>query len=159
MSRGWLRHMCYLYRLITTQKTSYLFNSIPPKLNSLRHCTTYTVMRCRNYYSNMREWNKLSIEIQNSTSYQQFRKSLFFFTKPASSALFSIHCTVGVKLVLRLRLGFRLFCENKFRHSLHDALNPVSPCTLDPKITSNYLLCCHNFSSARLALMNYLDRS
>ena len=82
-SRRWLRRMRYFYKLIKTRKPLYLFNLIPPKLNSLRHPNTYSVMRCRNdYFKNsfipyvVREWNKLSTEIRNSTSYQQYRKSL-----------------------------------------------------------------------------------
>ena len=74
-SRRWLRRMCYFYKLIKTQKPLYLFSLIPQKLNSLRHPNTYSVMRCRNnYFKNsfipyvMREWNKLSTEIRNSTS-------------------------------------------------------------------------------------------
>ena len=31
----WLRRMCYFYKLSKTQKPLYLFNLIPPKLNSL----------------------------------------------------------------------------------------------------------------------------
>ena len=49
-SRRWLRRMCCFYKLIKTQKPLYLFNLIPPKLNSLRHPNTYSVMRCRNDY-------------------------------------------------------------------------------------------------------------
>ena len=47
-SRRLLRCMRYFYKLIKTQKPLYLFNLIPPKLNSLRHIST--VMRCRNDY-------------------------------------------------------------------------------------------------------------
>ena len=47
-SRRWLRRMCYFYKLIKTQKSLYLFSLIPPKLHSLRHPNTYSVMRYRN---------------------------------------------------------------------------------------------------------------
>ena len=87
-SRRWLRRMCYFYKLFKTQKPLYLFNLIPPKLNSHCHPNTYSVMRCRNDYFKkffipyaVREWNKLSTEIRNSTSYQQFRKLLLSFIK------------------------------------------------------------------------------
>ena len=156
--------MCYFYKLIKTQKLLYLFNLIPPKLNSLRHPNTYSVMRCRNdYFKNsfilyvVREWNKLSTEICNSTSNQQFRKSCLCFIKPTCSSLFSIHHLVGVKLLVRLRLGFRHLHEHKFRHNFHDTLNPLCSCSLEPKTTSHYLLCYHNFFSSRLALMNDLN--
>ena len=64
-------------QIIKTQKPLHLFNLIPQKLNSLRHPNTYSVMRCRNdYFKNsfipyvVREWNRLSIEVCNSTSCQ-----------------------------------------------------------------------------------------
>ena len=105
----------------------------------------------------MREWNKLSTEIRNSTSYQQFRKSLLSFIKPTCSSLFSIHHAVVVKLLIRLRLGFSHLRENKFRHNFHNTLNPLCSCSLEPETTSHYLLRCHKFSSSRLALMNDLN--
>ena len=105
----------------------------------------------------MREWNKLSTEIRNSISYQQFTKLLLSFIKPTCSSLFSIHHPVGVKLLVRLRLGFSHLREHKFRHNFPDTLNPLCSCSLEPETTSHYLLCCHNFSSARLAVMNDLN--
>ena len=121
-------------------------------------------MRCRSdYFTNsfipyvVREWNKRSTEILNSTSYQQFRKSLLSFIKPTCSSLFSIHHPVGVKLLVRLRLGFSHLREHKFRHNFHDTLNPLCSCSLEPETTSHYHLCCHNFSSSRFALMNDLN--
>ena len=152
------------FKLIKTQNPLYLFSQISPKLNSLRHPNTYSVMRCRNdYFKNsfipcvVREWNKLSTEIRNSTSYQQFKKSLLSFIKPTCSSLFSIHHPVGVKLLVRLKLGFSHLHEHKFRYNFHDTLNPLCPCRLKPETTSHYLLHCHNFSSSRLALMNDLN--
>ena len=107
-----LRRMFYFYKLIKTKKLLYLFYLILPKLNSLGHPNTYSVVRCRNdYFKNsfithvVREWNRLSTEICNSTSCQEFRKSLSSFIKPTCSALFSIHHPVGVKLLVRLRYG------------------------------------------------------
>ena len=35
-SRRWLRRACNLYKLVTTQKSLYHFNLIPPKLNPFR---------------------------------------------------------------------------------------------------------------------------
>ena len=139
--------------LITTQSSLYLSYLIPPKLNSLRHPNTYSVMRCRKgYFKNsfttdvVREWNQLSTEIRNSTSYQQFRKSFFSFIKLTCLTLFSI----SLFSVFHLR-------NHKFKHNFLVTLNPLCYCGLDPETTSHYLLCCNNFSSARSALMNDLN--
>ena len=102
---------------LQTLKPLYLFNLIPPKLNSLRHPSTYSLMRCRNdYFKNsfipyvVKEWNRLSTKIRNSTSWQQFRKLLLSLIKPSCSSLFSVHDLVGVKLLIRLRLSFNYSC-------------------------------------------------
>ena len=105
----------------------------------------------------MREWNRLSNEIRNLTSCQEFRKSLLSFIKSTCSSLLSFHHPVGVKLLVRLRLGYSHLREHTFRHNFHDTVNPLCFCSLDHETTSHYLLCCRNFSSARLALMNDLN--
>ena len=163
-SRRWLRRICYFYKLIKTEKLLHLVYLIPPKLNSLRHPNTYPVMRCRNdYFKNsftlyvVREWKRLRTENRNSNSSQEFRKSLLSFIKPTCSFLFSIHHSVGVKLLLRLRLGFSHLYDHKFRQNFHDTLNPLCSCSPERETTSHYVLCCHNFSAARLVVMNDLN--
>ena len=99
----------------------------------------------------MREWNKLSTEICNSTSYQQFRKSFLSIIKPTCSSLFSIYHTTGAKLLVRLRLDFTHLRKHKFRHNFHDTLNSLCSCSLEPETTSYYLLCCNNFPSATIS--------
>ena len=120
-------------------------------------------MRCRNNcFKNsfipyvVREWNRLSTEIRNSTSCQEFRKSLLSFIKATCSSLFSIHDPVSVNLLVRLRLVLSHLREYKFRHNLHGTLNPLCSCSHEPETSSHYLLCCHNFSSVLLSLMNDL---
>ena len=107
----------------------------------------------------MKEWNRLSTEIRNSNSCQEFRKPLSSFIILTCSSLFSIHHSVSVKLLVRLRLGFSHLREHKFRHNFHDTLNPSCSCSLEPETTLHYLLCWHNFSSTRLALMNDFRKS
>ena len=156
--------MHYFCKLIKTQKWLYLFSLIPPKRNSLRHYNTYSVIRCRDDYLKhyfipyvFKEWNRLSTKIRNSLSCKEFRKLLSSFTKTTCSSRFSIHRPIGVKLLVRLRLGFSHLREPKFRQNFQDALNPLCSCCLEPETTLNYLLCRHNFSSANLGLINDLN--
>ena len=62
-----------------------------------------------------------------------------------------------LKLLVGLRLGFSHLHERKFRYNFNDTLNPLCYCSLQPETASCYLLCYHNFSSARSALMNDLN--
>ena len=111
--RIWLRCMCYFYKLIKSQILLHLFNLIPPKLNSLRHPNTYSVMRCRNdYFKNsfipyvVRERNSLGTEIRNSTSYQQFRKSLLSFIKPTCSSLLFYSSPCWCQIISKIETCF-----------------------------------------------------
>ena len=105
----------------------------------------------------MREWNRLSTETHNSTSCQEFRKSLLSFIKLTCSSLFFIHELAGVKLLVRLRLGFSHLREHKISQNFHDTLNPLCSCSFELETTSHYLFCGHNFCYARLALKNDLN--
>ena len=155
--------MCYFYKPIKTEKPLYLLSLIPTKLDSLRHPNTYSVIRCKNNYFKIyfipylvREYNRLSTEVCISISCQEFRKPLLSLIKPTSSSLFSIHHPVGVKWLVRFRLGFSHLFEHKFRHNFHETMNPLCSCILEPETTSHYLLCYHSFSFACLTLMNDL---
>ena len=144
-SRIWLKRMCYFYKLIKIQKPLHLFNLIPPKRNSFCHPNTYSVLRCRNdHFKNsflpyvVREWNRLSTKIRNSTFCQEFRKYVLSFIKPICSSLIPIHRHNGVKLLVTLRLGFSHFGKHKVSHSFLDTLNPLCSCILDHETTSNH---------------------
>ena len=85
-SRRWLRRMCFICKLIKTQKPLYLYNLISPKLNSLLHPNTYSVMRCRNdCFKNsfihyvVRGWDRLSNEIRFYLSLNQLALHCFLF--------------------------------------------------------------------------------
>ena len=65
--------------------------------------------------------------------------------------LFSYHNPVGVKSLIRLKLGFSYLHEGKFRHNFYDTMNPLCSCSLEPETISFDLLCCLKFSSSHLA--------
>ena len=48
-NKKYITHL-FFYKLIATQKPLYLFNLIHPKLSSLSHPNTYSVMKCRGNY-------------------------------------------------------------------------------------------------------------
>ena len=105
----------------------------------------------------MRERNKQNTDIRNSTSYQQFKKSLLSLIKSTCCQIFFIHKPDGVTWLVALRLRLIHLCEHKFRHNFHDTLNLLCPYRLKSEKTSHYLSRCHNFSSTSLAIMNDLD--
>ena len=75
----------------------------------------------------MREWNN-----------QQSRKLLLSFIKPICSTPFFIHHPVGVKLLVRLRVGFSHLRGHKFRQNFHYTLNSLCSCSFEPETTLHY---------------------
>ena len=73
----------------------------------------------------MNNWSKLDLKVRNSASYLSFKNALINFVRPSDNKIFNIHDKVGVKLLMRLRLGFSHLRE------LADTLNPPCPCSIE----------------------------
>ena len=71
--------------------------------------------------------------------------------------MYGIYDPFGVKLINRLRLGFRDLREQKFRHNFADTVNSLCLCTLETENTEHFFLRCQNNLSARTILMNELN--
>lgn len=50
------------------------------------------------------------------------------------------HNPVGIKMLVKLWLGFSHLCEHKFRHNFPDTLNPLYFCSLRPWTTLSFML-------------------
>lgn len=129
------------------RKTTFILNTISEADELIYTVCIYTI--CMYLY------RKLSTEIHNSTSYQKIRKLLQSFIKPICSTTCSINYSVGVKLLVRLRLGFGHFDEQKFWYNFCDTLSPLRSCKLELETTSHYFLSYDKFSSAHLAVMSF----
>ena len=79
------------------------------------------------------------------------------FIRPIANNVYNIFDPIGLKLLTRLRLGFSLLNEHRFRHNFQDCMNPLCSSSLDIEDTSHYLLHCHHFSQHRIDLMNTVN--
>ena len=73
-------------------------------------------------------------------------------------SLFSIHDTVGVKLLPRLRLQLSHLNEHKFRHNFKDCMSPMCDCGAETQTTSHFFLRCQFFASERQKLRDDVYR-
>ena len=89
------------------------------------------------------ERNKLDRGIHSSSSYSLFRKTLLKLIRPVQRKTFNINDSIGVKLLIRLRLGFSYLREHKFRHGFREILNPLCPCSIKAETTTHCFLCYH----------------
>ena len=81
--RRWLRQLCYLHKALSEKLPTFLYELIPPILNSHYHPGCYRVLYCRkDLFRNsflpfsINEWNKLGSDIRNLNYYAMFRKRL-----------------------------------------------------------------------------------
>ena len=79
----------------------------------------------------LKEWNKLHSEIRNAKTYASFRKMLLNFSRPIGNSTYKIYDPRGIKLLTRLRLGFRDLSKHKYRHNFADSFNPLRSCSLE----------------------------
>ena len=108
------------------------------------------------FSSVINDWKKLDPKICNSTSYLSFKNALINFTRPSENKIFNIHDEVGIKLLTRLRLGFRHLRQHKFRHNIADTLNPLCRCSIEPNATMHFFLRCHFYNVIWANLMSDL---
>ena len=159
-----MRSLCLLYKVVSTKLPAYIYGFIPPVRQSQRHPNTFNSFSCRNeYFKNsffswvISEWNTLNPEIRRSGKCNIFRKSILNFIRPSASKVFDINDTIGIKLIIRLRLGFRHLREHKFKHNIQDTLHTVCSCSIEVETNSHYFLPCHFFDTLRATLMNDLS--
>ena len=162
--RRWLRLLCYLHKFLSTKLIAYLYELIPPIINSHRNPGCYRALYCRtDLFRNsflpfgINEWNKLDPDIRNLDPHEMFRKKLLNFIRPSEKSIFNIHDPQGSKLINRLRLGFSHLREHNFRDNFADTVNPLCSCTLDTESTDHFFLRCQNYLSFCTALMNELS--
>ena len=59
-----------------------------------------------NFFSySVKEWDNLCPEIRKSVSYEVVKNSLLKFIRPSPNNLFHVSDSLGIKLLIRLRLG------------------------------------------------------
>ena len=101
------------------------------------------------FLSTITELNKLDLSIRNSASLNLFEGRLLQFVRPLENSVFTCHNPIGIKYLIRLRLGFSHLRYHKFKHGFLDAV-----------VVS--FLRCPNFSTALNTFLNEIaivDRS
>ena len=113
--RRWMRRLCYLYKIISDHKPLYLYSCLPNYLISRRYPNCFTLFRCRIVLSgnsflpySIKQWNMLNSDIREIKSYSLFRKTLLTSITPIANSIYNVHDSYGIKLLTRLRLGFKI---------------------------------------------------
>ena len=159
-----MRKLCYLYKVISSKRPSYLYDMLPPLQRSQWNQGFFQPLLSRTEIFKksfipytINEWNKLDPEIRRIDSYIGFRKKLLSFIKPTEKKTFSIYDPLGIKLLNRLTVDFSHLNEHKFRRNFADTLNPLCSCSLETENTAHFLLRCWNYNNIRITLMDELN--
>ena len=95
------------------------------------------------------EWNKLDINLRNAKSFLIFRNSLLKIGRPIQNPIYNIHDLMGIKCLIKLRLGLSHSNDHKFRHDFQDCLNPLYLSSLEVESTIHYFLHFHYYNGIR----------
>ena len=135
--------MCLLYKVSSTGQASDIFDVLPSVRSSRQHVNLFnTVSNKSKYFKNsfipnvINEWNKLDPDIRSS----YFVMHLLKFIRPVQRKIFNIDDSVGIKLSIRLQLGFSHLRQHQFRHDFRGILNPLCPCSIEAETTTHYFL-------------------
>ena len=158
-----MRRLCYLYKIVSTKQSTYLYDLISPFQRSSRNKgyiyepfgRTVSFKKKFLPYAIM-EWNKLDSEIRNAETYASFRKMPLNCIRTTGNSTVKTYDPLGIQLLSRLRLGFSHLSEHKFRHNFADSLNLLCSCSLENESTVHFFLCCQNYTTLRRAFMTDL---
>ena len=99
------------------------------------------------------EWDKPDPNIRDCLSLNMFKKKLISFIRLVPNSIFKCHNSKVIIIFTRLKLGLSYLCQNEFKHSFQDALNPICGCSKDIGTKVHHLLHCCNYSNERLVLL------
>ena len=145
----------------------YLFKIIPQRRSSYitRNSDEIPVFKTNhNFYKNSFfvgttiEWNNLDHDLGNTECYTLFRSNIIKFIRPSPNSFYGCENIMGIKLVIRLRLGLSHLREHKFKHSFQDTLNPLCNCGMDVESSTHFLLQCPSYINERCTVMSNLNR-
>ena len=163
--RRYVRRLCLLYKVFSTGQPYYIYDLLP-SMRSSRRLNSFNTVSCKSeYFKNsfipnvINESTKLDPESGSSISYNLFRNTLLKFSRLDQRKTFKINDSVGIKLLIRLELGFSDLQEHKFRHDFRDILNRLCPCSLESETTTHYFLRFLFYNANSSALMNEIDNS
>ena len=86
-----------------------------------------------------------------------FQNALIKIGRPIPKPIYNVHNPVGLKLLLRLRLGLSYLNQHKFNHNFQDCLNQLCSCSLEVAFVSHFFLHCHYYSNIHSTLYNELQ--
>ena len=144
----------YLYSLLSPPNRHYNTRKYSKIRENLRRTETFS-----NSFlpQTIREWNKLDTSICQAPSYSVFRKALVDFIRPTPNSTFGTNDVSGLKLLIRLRVGFSHLREHEFKHIFQGRLNPLCPCSSEAEDTYHYFMCSQNLSDQRNVLFDGLN--
>ena len=162
-SRRWYRKPSLSYNVLKNESPSYLFNTIPnstAQRQTRNSGITPTFFANHDYFKNsffpsaITEWNKLDSYIRNADLFEGFKKRILGFVRPLPKSIYNIHNPLGIKYLIRLRIGFSHLKKHKFRHNFQDSIDPMCSCNSGIETTAHFLLHCPNFNTQRQTLFD-----
>ena len=104
------------------------------------------------------EWNKLDLSLKNDKSYTCFRNSLLKIGRPVQNSIFKVYNPLGIKFLIRLRLGLSHLNEHKSKHNFQNCLNRLCSCSLKVELTIHFFQHCHVSDKFQQILLETVEK-
>ena len=104
------------------------------------------------------EWNKIDVNIRNSTSCNVFKRVILKFIRPEPNQVFNVESSEVLKFLTRIRLELSHLADHKFRHNFPDFVSPIFGCSQEIEISAHFLLHCSNYHCARQTFFKKINK-
>ena len=101
--------------------------------------------------------NNFLFSSRRGQSFLSFKNSFLKIGRPTAKPTYNIPNPIGLKFLIRLRLGLSHFNEHKFKHNSQDCVNPLCWCSLEIETLSHFFLHCHHFTNICATLLDDLQ--
>ena len=165
--RRFYRKLIAFYKIVNKKAPQYLIDYLPSQdltsINLRKISAIYPLdARTERYRSPfflycISQWNNLVSRIRNLFSIATFKRAILDFMRSNPTPYFKTSRLLGFIFLARLRVGFSLLREHKFRYGFLDIVDPICSCRTNAvENTEHYLLHCSNFTNQRTVLFDDL---
>ena len=103
------------------------------------------------------EWNKIDVNICNSTFSNVFKRFILKFIRPEPNQVSNVESSEGLKLLIRIRFGWSHLADHKFRHNFQECINSICSCDQDIETSTYFLFHCSNYHCVRQTLFKNIN--
>ena len=161
--RRWCRRILQIHKIVSNKTPSYLKDKLPrnrrPLYSQNNNLNTFHEIRCRSsrYMSSflpdaITAWNNVITHFENIPSINILKYHILSLIRPKKKNIFGIHDPLGLRYLLKLRVGLSPLRYHKKCHNFIDTPSDICLCNNGIEDTNHFLFLCPFFAIHRATL-------